>query len=181
MKRHALLTLGSLALVAFFSTGCIDDETSYPITGGGQIISDCDNVTVAFTAKPTGEWCHGLIAKGQLQLVDHGDGTIFHGVVNEADGVGQQKKLVWDDHHLSVVCTDYVVYGGCDGRIKLPDCNGFLPVKEFELTVSIVEGCADPIVCVKVWYKKGSQTRCKEWSGILVVGNITVHDKGELD
>lgn len=169
MKRQILLTFTSLALAALAWTGC------YKITGGGKLIitsggiSDAsgatlvdftgDDVTIAFNGQPGEDTENDFIgAKGQLQVVDHTAGVIFHGIINET--VNNQFQQFGPDN---------IGYWGSAGKIKIGK-NKFIAIDSFQLNVYAPTG-ASPTVFLAITI--GDTTVL--WQGTLDLGNFTIH------
>jgi hypothetical protein len=170
MRKQMLISFAGLALAAIAWTGC--DK----ITGGGKLLITAggiyqpgvaladfvgNNVTVAFNGQPGEDTADFWIgAKGQIQLVDHTAGIIFHGVIDETINSEYQQYA-----------PSFVGYWGTGGRIKVGK-NKFVDIDSFQFNVSAPPGTS-PFVFLAV--SAGDLTFI--WEGTLELGNVTIHSK----
>jgi hypothetical protein len=170
MRRKMLITFASLTLAAIAWTGCdkITGGGKLLITGGGIYESDVtladfvgNNVTVAFNGQPgedtESDW---IGAKGQIQLVDHTAGIIFHGVIDETINSQYQQYS-----------PNFVGYWGTGGRIKVGK-DKFIDIDSFQFNVSAPPG-VPPFVFLAV--SVGDLTFL--WEGTFERGNVTIHSE----
>jgi hypothetical protein len=168
MKKQILITFTSLALATMAWTGC------HKITGGGKLvitgggITDSNgtvaefagnDVTIAFNGQPGEDTEDDFIgAKGQIQVVDHTAGIIFHGVINETINSQYQQYGPYE-----------IGYWGSEGKIKVGK-NKFIAVDSFQFNVYAPPGDS-PTVFLALSVGDITFT----WNGTLDLGNFTVH------
>ena len=156
MKRLGMFVLVAVLVLGIVAgVGC--NFPSVKTTGGGWFTDGCGEgahkVTFGFTAMPTDEGCS---AKGQFQLVDHGDKppTILHGEFDDVDWVND---------------LDYTrFYGKC--TIKGEEGEFDLEVKFYD------EGEPGPSAGDKIKVKiHGWDGGGWDYSGELEGGNVQFH------
>jgi hypothetical protein len=135
MKKSVLIISGTIALAALALVGC------YKVTAGGKLILSSstltdnstgavidltgDQCTFGLTAQGTSTSSSDMVpAKGEIQIVNHTAGIIFHGVVNQTG----------NDEYQSLFPTEVTYWGG-SGTVQVG--NGpAIPVSDFQLTVN---------------------------------------------
>jgi len=170
MKKSSLLiNWAGAALLALALVGC------YKLTGGGRLMlsdgtftdgatgavidltgSDC---TFGLTAQGTSTSDDDMVpAKGEIQIVNHTAGIIFHGVVDQTG----------NDKYQSMFPT-MVTYWGSRGTIQIGNSPA-VAVDGFQLTVTAPTS-ASPTVFLGTGFGSSSMTM----SGTLDCGNVKLH------
>ncbi len=169
MKKSVLIMSGAIALLALALVGC------YKVTAGGRLTltsgsltdevtgdnidltgSDC---TFGLTAQGTGTESGDFVpAKGEIQIVNHTAGIIFHGVVDQTG----------NDKYQSFFPTE-VTYWGSSGTVQLAD-GSVIPVDGFQLSVD-----APTSGTPSVFLGTGFGNLSMVMTGTLEAGNVTLH------
>jgi len=169
MKKSLLISWGGATLLALALVGC------YKVTGGGKLTLSSGTLTDGATGEAidlTGSDCtFGLTAqgastgagdmvpaKGEIQIVNHTAGIIFHGVVDQTG----------NDKYQSFFPTT-VTYWGSSGSIQIGD-GPAVTVDGFQLTVNDPTS-GSPTVFLGTDFGGSSMTM----SGTLDGGNVTLH------
>jgi hypothetical protein len=169
MRKSVLTISGAIALVTLALVGC------YKVTAGGKLTLSSgtltDNVTGAVVVLTDSECTFGLTAqgtstsaadmvpaKGEIQIVNHTAGIIFHGVVDQTG----------NDKYQSFFPTE-VTYWGSSGMVQIG--NGpAIPVNDFQLSVNDPTS-GTPSVFLGTDFGNFSMVM----TGTLEAGNVTFH------
>ena len=169
MKKSVLTVSGTIALIALALVGC------YKVTAGGKLILTSgsltdnsthaqidlkgDECTFGLTAQGTSTSNGDLVpAKGEIQIVNHTAGIIFHGV---ADQTG-------NDKYQSSFPTE-VTYWGSSGTVQIGD-GPAIAVDSFQVSVNDPTS-GTPSVFLGTAFGNFSMVM----TGTLEAGNVTLH------
>jgi hypothetical protein len=158
MKKSVLIMSGTVVLVALALVGC------YKVTAGGKLTLSSGTlpdhvakttVDLQGTSTAAGDM---VPAKGEIQIVNHTAGIIFHGVVNQTG----------NDEYQSLFPTE-VTYWGSSGTVQIGDGTA-ITVNDFQLSVSDPTS-GTPSVFLGTDFGKFSMVM----TGTLQAGNVTLH------
>jgi hypothetical protein len=169
MKKSVLIMSGGIALVALALVGC------YKVTGGGKLTLTSgsltdekthttinlkgDECTFGLTAQGTSTSAGDMVpAKGEIQIVNHTAGIIFHGKVDQTG----------NDKYQSFFPTE-VTYWGSSGTVQIGD-GPVIAVNGFQLSVSDPTS-GTPSVFLGTDFGNFSMVM----TGKLEAGNVTLH------